>query len=80
MIQEALYKWLVHERLMIPKLVILHYDKKTNKYFTQEEYNKMNVNGKVEIINAPPEGIKFCDGDKCELPIMSPPIGGSCSK
>jgi len=78
MIQEALYKWLIHERLMIPKLVTLYYNKTTNKYFSEEEYNKMNGNGKTKIINAPPEGIKFCDGDKCELPPMTAPPGGSC--
>jgi len=70
MIQEALYKWMVHERLMIPKLVKLYYDEKSNKFFTEEEYDLIKGNGKEVKGATPPEGVMFCDSDKCEMPVV----------
>jgi len=37
MIMEALYKWLVHEKLFIPMRVRLYYDKKLDKYFSEDK-------------------------------------------
>ena len=75
MIQEALCRWLVHEKLMIPRIVTLYYDKENDKYFTEEEYNLIKDNkiegNKVKVkVVTPPDGVMFCDSDKCELPVI----------
>lgn len=76
MIQEAIYKWMVHERLMIPKIVQLYYDEKSDKLFTEEEYKKIE-NGEWNIgkgfsklqkkIDVPPPEVMYCDSDKCDV-------------
>lgn len=59
-IQEALYKKLIHDRLMVVKTTPVYVGKKLDK--------------KIRSIQQMPEGIKYCDGDKCEIPIQ---IGGN---
>lgn len=44
-----------------------------NLGISREEFKTRKVNGKKEKfikINSPPEAIKFCTGDKCEIPIF----------
>ena len=65
MITEALFKWLVHEKLFVPLRVRLYYDEKLDKYFTEEQYKLIKGNGKVKKNNAPPQAVMYCDSDKC---------------
>ena len=64
MILEALYRWLIHENLMIVKRRVVYVD----------EENKSN--GKIIAAQEVPESIKFCDGDSCEMPVL--PLKQGC--
>lgn len=74
-IQEAIYRWLIHEKILIPKRVILYYDEKLDKYFTEEQMKEIKRGNKQKKINSIPEELKFCEGDKCQVVHLK---GGGC--
>jgi len=67
MITEALFKWLVHEKLFIPIRVRLYYDEKLDEYFTEEDYERIKNNCGVKKIEIPPQAVVYCDSDKCSV-------------
>jgi uncharacterized membrane protein YheB (UPF0754 family) len=66
LVQEAIYKWMIHEKLLTQRRVKLFFDEKTGIILTEEQYKDLE-NGKDKKISEFPEAIKYCDGDKCEI-------------
>lgn len=60
-IYRAIYKAMVHDKLINIKRVNIYVDKNTGKVIEKPKKKE------EDKINAPPESIKYCDGDKCSV-------------
>lgn len=69
--KDALYEYKDHDKLDL--IIELVFDEKIKRNIRNRIYKKIKIK-KEKNINQPPEAIKYCDGDSCQVVFN----GGGC--